>query len=300
MLGMLLPGIIACSDDNSKDNPSTSSTANENSNSWYGNATAMRLEMPALKKDRTGMYFITHEANINNTSTTKTVNYSIEFDSTACHSRWVAFAFDDTTKQRHTSRSDAWASDPLLPEACRLTGYFPNPYNRGHLCASADRLFSTEGNQQTFYLSNMSPQLGNFNGGYWVVLESLIQSWGRFGSFKKLYVCKGGTIEDTQVKAAISCTNTKGSKVTVKVPKYYFMAILAETSKPSYQAIGFLMEHKDYGYTSNNKPDTQDMKQHAMSIDKLEEMTGIDFFCNLNDAVENTVEKSYSENAWTW
>ena len=35
-----------------------------------------------------------------------------------------------------------------------------------------------------------------------------------------------------------------------------------------------------------------------MSIDDLESRTGIDFFCNLPDNVEDVVEKTYSASDW--
>ena len=42
------------------------------------------------------------------------------------------------------------------------------------------------------------------------------------------------------------------------------------------------------------------MKQHVMSIDELEAFTGIDFFCNLNDNLENQLETDCNVDAWSW
>jgi len=311
MLGTIcVLSMISCSKDddgpkiilNGDDDPTTVVDGNNtNSNKWYGSANAMRLEMPALQKG-SGYYFITHEANISNSTTRKTVDYSYEYDSVQCHSRWVAFVFNDTTAANSTSRSNAWAEDPVLPTTCRLpySAYSGSGYTRGHLCASYDRLFSTEANQKTFYMSNMSPQDYDFNGYYWVVLEQLIQNWGRKGGFKNLYVCKGGTIAEGQVRSTFKSNTVSGRSVKIPVPKYYFAAVLAETEMGTYQAIGFWVQHKDYGYTDNNYPSRSVMKQHAVSIDELEEKTGLDFFCNLADAAEQAVEKKYSTTAWTW
>jgi endonuclease G len=151
----------------------------------------------------------------------------------------------------------------------------------------------------------MTPQLYDYNGGYWGTLEALVQNWGRSTKFKRVYVCKGGTIRDDQLRGTFNTNNALGRSCKVKIPKYNFMAILAETAAGSFQAIGFWMEHKDYTsssgkYSSDNRAPTDLMKNHAMSIDELENKTGINFFCNLNDALENAVEKSYSESAWTW
>lgn len=294
-------GIIACSSDNGSDDRPVTNKDNTNCNEWVGNASAMRLEMPALQKDAKGVYFLEYDAKISDKSSQKCVNFCMEYDSTACHSRWVAFSFDDTTNViNNVSRSNSWHEDANVPQACRLTGDYYTGYQRGHLCASNDRRNSTEANYQTFLMTNMSPQLGSFNSNYWVVLEQLVQRWARYGTFSKLYVCKGGTITSAQRIKTIKHANVRGEQVDVVVPRYYFMAILAETSLQSYQAIGFLLEHKEYGYDGDNYPARSVMKQHAMSIDDLEKITGIDFFCNLNDVAEKLVEQSYSESAWSW
>ena len=78
-------------------------------------------------------------------------------------------------------------------------------------------------------------------------------------------------------------------------PKYYFMAVLSETDGV-YHAIGFLAEHKEY----SKAPTADEVKARAVSIDDLEEKTGIDFFCNLPDDLENTVESDMNLDDWAW
>lgn len=305
LLGLAL--FSACSSDNDDegdDSGSSSSATNANCNDWQGSSYAMRLEMPALLDDD-DMRFIVHTANISESSSKETVNYAMEYDATLYHVRWVAFTFNDTTGAKNVSRTNNWAEEPQLTASERLptTGYSGSGYNRGHLCASYDRLFSTEANEQTFYMSNMSPQLGSFNQGYWVTLEGLLQTWGRSSTFTNLYVCKGGTIAQALQKTTFQTKNSAGDQVSVPVPQYYFAAVLAEfinNGSASYQAIGFLIEHKEYGYTYENQAPVSLMKEHAMSIDDLEDRTGIDFFCNLTDKLETAVEKSYTASAWTW
>lgn len=303
MLGLSLPSIISCSDDNDDNGGSASNQENKNSNSWYGSADAMRLEIPALTRNVKGTYFLRHQANISNSSTTKTMDFCLEYDSASSHSRWVAFVFDNTTREKRTSRQDTWGPDPLLPASCRLNpnAYSGSGYTRGHICASADRLFSTEANQKTFYMSNMSPQSYLFNTGYWVSLEGLIQDWGRSNKYKTLYVVKGGTIASKQIKGSFTTKNAQGNTVRVAIPRYYFAAVLAETSTSSFQAAAFFVEHKEYSqYSYDDIAPRSEFKSKAMTVDQLESLTGIDFFCNLNDVVEDAVEKAYSEAAWTW
>lgn len=122
----------------------------------------------------------------------------------------------------------------------------------------------------------MSPQRNNFNTGVWLALEGQVQSWGRSCTASDtLYVVKGGTIDkEEQVKEYIGGDRSK------PVPKYYYMALLFKKGD-SFKAIAFWMEHTD------SKPSkTIKLVDYALSIDELEEKTGIDFFPNLNDNLE--------------
>ena len=71
------------------------------------------------------------------------------------------------------------------------------------------------------------------------------------------------------------------------VPRYFFMAVLAKNSDPTnggYKAMGFWIEHLDVDQKSKG------VASFVVNIDDLEQKTGIDFFCNLPDDVENQVE----------
>ena len=95
-----------------------------------------------------------------------------------------------------------------------------------------------------------------------------------------LYICKGGTIDKSeQVLATIG----KG----LIVPKFFFMALL-RVKNGVYNAMGFWIEHKP----SNDKR----LAKYAVSIKELERKTGIDFFCNLPDDIENVVEEAAVNN----
>lgn len=80
-----------------------------------------------------------------------------------------------------------------MPSQYEVTQSAFRGYDRGHIVASADRLYSKEANEQTFYYTNMSPQRHNLNTGVWLQLEKLVQEWARSGRLRdKLYVVKGG------------------------------------------------------------------------------------------------------------
>lgn len=226
------------------------------------------------------------------------LTYSVEFDKAKLHSRWIAFRFDGDTRERTVSRSDEpFADDPSLPQTFRIgSSGFGRDYNRGHLCASADRLYSREANTQTFYMSNMSPQLGSFNQAYWITLEGLVQRLGRNTSFADtLYVVKGGTVRDNQIKDWVTRSDNK----KVAVPLYYYMALL-RVKNGVYSSIAFWMEHKEYGYSYNNQAPLSVIAGDALTVNDLEEKTGINFFPNLTrrGQKEETIEDQLQPANW--
>ena len=250
---------------------------------------ASMLEIPALKGGSMNQ-FITHTTKRNGKDYP---TYSLEYSYKYKHSYWIAYRFDNTTGG-NVGRNEAYKPDPELPSqyAAKHNDYTNSGYTRGHLCASSDRQYSKEANQQTFYMSNISPQSGNgFNqsGSAWNTGEDKVQAWGYniSRSTDTLYVVKGGTIGEGMIKGYI--------KNEIAIPKYFFMAGLFR-SGDNYKAIGFYMPHENL----KDDPDKKDPKKYLMSIDALEQETGIDFFHNLPDNIENTVEATYNVNDWQW
>ena len=244
-------------------------------------------ELPALSNNNTSI-LLTHTTTFNGKNIT---TYSTEYDTSKKHARWVAFKFFDLTAEVNVNRSpdDSFAADPSLNVNYQRTrsDFGAKGFDRGHLCASADRLYSQEANLQTFYYTNMSPQKNSFNTGVWQSLENLTRAWGRSNTLRDtLYVVKGGTIDkEEQIWKYIDNDRSK------PVPKYYFMAFLNKKGD-KYKGIAFWLD-QTITYPTNVK-----LANYAISIDQLEELTGIDFFVNLNDNLEKAIEQQLQLDAW--
>lgn len=278
---------------------------NVNSNPAVGNLAAAALEMPRLNAD---YQFVNHYVSYNEV---EVLNYSLEWCSTMMHSNWVAFSFDATTCKDNVKRGKNWQQDPevdskLQPEEAN---HKSDGYDKGHLVASEDRVYSKEANDQTFYYTNISPQIGEFNQKYWAQLEKQVQAWGRSctaGTYEKVYVTKGGTLNNLKknftgkLKAndgVYPTTDENGKTIKgLACPSYYFMAILSQKGD-TYHAIAFLVPHEEGLPVS---PKAADLQKYAVSVNELEQATGIDFFCNLDDAIENQVEAEKNFDNWTW
>ena len=295
-IGRLLPltllalTLASChGSDDEDDNNKPSANTNVNANPTDKEPALQRLEFPRVKGGHSIVL-------IHSTNDSYGINYSVEWDCDKKAQRWSAYQMTTATMVQKTSRyysnDNQYPYDPDLPNNAYLTRdcFWNSGYDHGHICPSADRLYSAEANYQTFFLTNMQPQSKAFNAddkSPWYRLESQVRSWAKNAGTEVLYVVKGGTIEDDQIRPTL----VKGE---MRVPQYFFVALLLKNAQ-GYKAVGFWMEHRDSYITY------EPLANWAVNIDELEEKTGIDFFCNLPDDVENRVESLPLENvkrAW--
>ena len=275
----------SCSSDDDEDKDPL--TVNTNANKTGEHPEAGRLEIPKLKGGVANMLLVKRLSS-------GQMNYCIEWSLAKKSQRWSAFRWDRTNSGGYVKREDVFTEDYDIPEVYRTTSshYSGSGYTRGHILASADRWNSLEANRQTFLYSNMQPQLYSFNGGIWATLEMKVRSWNNDAFRDTLYVVKGGTIDNENQILEYA---RKGTALQLLVPKYFYMAILCKnknTVNSGYKAIGFWMEHRSF------YDDEKNVAPYIVSIDQLEGLTGIDFFCNLPDHIENEVEKAVMRNAW--
>ena len=281
--------LAACGDDDDNDGgggkPSAQSK-NVNANPAL-HPEYLRLEMPRIKGGNDNLVVIHSTSEFG-------VNYILEWDCQKKSQRWSCYTLDRSNSAKKVSRwyaekgENQYPWDPDIPSTYTFKSdpYYGTGYDHGHICPSYDRLNSTEANKQTFYQSNMQPQRNVFNAGIWLKMENLVSStWNRDTFRDTLYVCKGGTIDNPgQVLGTLS--------TGLLVPRYFFMAILCKNSQ-GYKALGFWVEHRNEDHSTDNIID------YVVSIDELERLTGIDFFCNLPDDVEESTERIVFPNAWS-
>lgn len=286
-LFLLLFGLTlaACGDDDdSGSNPNPSPNPSKTDKRIVS-----RLETPDIPEDNA--IIVSHWTVENGDSV---MTYCLQYDAQKYHSKWVAFRFDGITGKKAVGRSGEFQDDPSITTDLYIGSNSFWGYDRGHLCASEDRVYSSQANCNTFYMTNMSPQISSFNQGYWVTLEGQIQKLGRDRTFcDTLYVVKGGTIRDGQIKTYVERPNGK----KVAVPKYYFVALL-KVKNSQYSSIGFWLEHKEVNYSYEKQAPLSVFKETVVTIDELEEKTGLDFFHNLPDNIETPVEKLKEPAAW--
>lgn len=287
----------SCGDDEDDNNDNGTTVINTNKNTATTDAAVSRLEFPRLKGGNSVV--IVYRTSDNNTYDADRVNYCVEWDCDKKSQRWSCYQMHKGYTGSYNRETEGYMNDTSLPSGAYYADdyYYGSGYQHGHICPNADRKYSHYANYQTFYLTNMQPQYAKFNGyssqgndqgeGLWVRMEAKVRSWSPSDKNDTLYVCKGGTIDNE----SDIIERIQGKLI---VPKYFFMACLLKKNG-SYSAIAFFVEQKDQWGTND------DLYDYVMSIDQLEERTGIDFFCNLPDNTENTVEaKTPGRNFWAF
>jgi len=208
--------------------------------------------------------------------------YTLSYSEKHEQAEWVAYQLTRESLQvPNVERTNNFRPDPKVSKAsASKRDYISTGYEKGHLAPAADMAFSEEAMSESFYMSNMSPQISNFNGGIWRELEETVRDWAyRFGH---VYVVTGPVL-------------TKGIRETigdnkVSVPDLFYKVIL-DYSGTEHKAIAFLMPNE-----VSYKPITD----FAVSIDQVEEITGIDFFPEIitTEVAEERLERRFNPKLW--
>lgn len=245
------------------------------------------LELPETKEGD-GLEWGCHHFNHN--GVTKR-NYSFYYSYDDFVSLWVAYPLNSSLKGSGSRpKPEPWAYDKLLPydKQINASGGIDG-YNRGHQLPSADR-YSGDSNPQTYYSTNITPQLGNFNQHIWLNVENTVRNWAPDSKDDTLYVVTGCTVAGSTTKA----TDRSGNSITV--PTAYWKACLKNTSSSGWTACGIWLEHINTSASTITRKD-------LFSIDALEAKIGIDLFVNLpakiGDSQAEKVESlAPTEKAW--
>ena len=129
-----------------------------------------------------------------------------------------------------------------------------------------------------FVMTNMAPQDPSLNSGAWRTLETKERLWAKRDS--AIVIVAGPIYTDSDRKRI--------GDSGVRVPSAFFKVLLAPyTEYP--RAIGFV-------YPNMHSPGN--MADYSMSVDEVEKITGLDFFYNLPDDIEEKVERSASFKEW--
>jgi endonuclease G, mitochondrial len=201
-------------------------------------------------------------------------SYSEEFE----QSEWVAYILSESDFSNRNYDRPFFIEDPKVKShSADWRNYKNSGYDKGHLCPAGDRKNSYKAFEETFFTSNISPQLHDFNDGVWNRLEQKVRYWSK--KYDGIYVVTGGVLSEN--------LKTIGRE-EVAVPNYFYKVLMSKDGK---RMIGFLVPHQD-----SNRP----LYEFVVNVDTIEKMTGIDFFPKLPDSSETKMEKSEDYKSWSF
>ncbi len=193
--------------------------------------------------------------------------------------KWVAYHLTDKMVNGDEPRDDNFKSDPAVSTGtAELSDYKSSGYDRGHLAPAADMSITKTSMEESFFFSNISPQLPGFNRGLWKSLESSVRDFAK--NLKSIYVVTGPLLKPYLPVIG---------KNEVSVPQEFFKAILF-ISDTLISEIAFIMPNK--------KLNNQSIFKYAVSIDELEKRADIDLFPSLPYFLEKKTEKQCDTIFW--
>jgi len=218
------------------------------------------------------------------TSTTNLIvhheGYSLSYSEPHEQAEWVAYELKKSHVSKTNFKRPYFEIDKAVKTgAANWRNYKKSGYDRGHLCPAGDRKYSQFAHDETFLTSNISPQKHDFNSGIWNTLELKVRYWAI--KYDGVYVVTGGVLKGSM--------KTIGDE-HVSVPNQFYKVLIDNNSGKT-KVIAFLMPHKN-----SSKP----LYEYVVSVDEIEELTGIDFFPELEDSIENQLEASSSYKDWSF
>jgi endonuclease G, mitochondrial len=208
--------------------------------------------------------------------------YTLSYSEENEQAEWVAYELKKSELNYNNNNFERpfFIEDPKVRTgSADWKNYRRSGYDKGHLCPAGDRKFSKTAFDETFYTSNISPQLHDFNDGIWNRLEQKVRYWA--GKYDGIYVVTGGVLSKN--------LETIGDE-NVTVPDYFYKVLL-DNQNGKYRMIAFLVPNED-----SEKP----LYAFVVSVDEIEKMTGIDFYPKLDDKIESVLEKNSDYKNWSF
>ena len=193
---------------------------------------------------------------------------------------WVAYELLDSELYGDFERADEFKPDPSFKgRQAYDSDYRGSGWDRGHMAPSADMKWSSQVQEECFYLTNICPQNHNLNAGVWNDLEKRVRAEARY--YKKVWVVCGPVVGRNKYGSVGQ------NKVTV--PDGFFKALLTRRAEGDYISIGFYFP---------NEAGREPLSSYAMSVNDLEELVGMDLFYHLDPAVQESVESVFNPSDW--
>lgn len=212
-------------------------------------------------------------------------NYTLRYEEDYEVPAWVAYKLrGEYTKGIANRAGNQFIPDRKVKNNSALTGDYSNTgYDRGHMLPAGDFKCCQELMDETFFMSNIAPQVPDFNRGIWENIESRVRGWAVRD--EEVFVVTGPVLRKG--------LPTIGRYNNVAVPEFFYKIVLFYQPKSgkSPRMIAFLLPNEAlFGKRMNS---------YVVSTDEVEKATGLDFFAKLPADIQTKLEANSSWSDWT-
>ena len=196
--------------------------------------------------------------------------YSLSYVEKHEQPEWVYYKLTSDMISGSTSRTNDFREDPyVFSKSASLQDFKGSGYDRGHLAPAADMKNTLKCMSESFFLSNMSPQSASFNRGGWRKIE---------GAIRDLVMKEG--LGYVMTGPVLNSDLPYIGPNHVSIPDFYFKAVYLPYS------------NRMVAYLAPNQKLSSNLSIYRCSVDKLESITGIDFYYQLEDSLEERLERA--------
>ena len=197
---------------------------------------------------------------------------------------WVTYALQKVPENANRlKRPGQFKADRRAVNKVSPHDYDKSGYDRGHLAPNyaISALYGKEAQLETFVMTNISPQKPNLNRKIWQRLEQAEIDY--FTRLSPHVWVTTGPVFDEQIETLKTAKN-------VEIPDAFYKVYAIANGKNDIALLAFLIPQTVNG----NEP----LDRYVVSVDTIEQLTGLDFFHELEDKQENALESALNVTPW--
>ena len=215
--------------------------------------------------------------------------YTLSYNKNKGTANWVSWHLS-TAWKGETARQNDFRPDSSLPNnwyEVNPRDYSDTGFDRGHLCPSDDRDGDLGDNQETFFMTNMTPQAPDHNRGIWKTLEGYERILTQQGN--EVYIISGPIGQGGTGANGFNNTIGKNNNITVPASLWKIIVVLP-IGQNDVQRINENTRIIAVNIPNQNSIGSESWKKYKVSVDELEALTGFDFLSNVPTEIQAIIE----------
>jgi endonuclease G, mitochondrial len=208
-------------------------------------------------------------------------DYVVRYSNTLRVPMWTAHRLDAKGLNTTPDRVNCFRQDPRVdsPKAALPGDYDEPDFDQGHLVPSEDLSRNVSQNVNSFVMSNMAPQYGEFNRVIWKRLETQTREWATF--YGTVYVISGSVFDwsgngKPDAEGAAKRMKARNGTKRVAIPSHFYKIVVRKCPKDKLASIAFMLPNEQKSHTGD--AGQKYLEEHITSIAKIEAASGLELF----------------------